>query len=197
MSVEVIVGRLGRAHGIRGEVAVEPRTDEPDRRFAAGAELREEGGPRVFTVVASRWHAERLLVRFAELVDRTAAEAARGIVLVTDAPADERPADDDEFYDRQLVGLSVLSADGTPAGTVRGVLHLAQDLLEVQTDTGVRLVPFVEALVPEVDLAAGHVRLADVAGLLDDPDEAEHDETGKDGAEADGAEANGTGEQPR
>lgn len=77
-TVEVIVGRIGRAHGIRGDVTVEPRTDEPERRFAPGTRLREEGGARVLTVEAHRWHSGRLLVRFAEAADRTAVEELRG-----------------------------------------------------------------------------------------------------------------------
>ncbi|GAB3702969.1 ribosome maturation factor RimM [Mariniluteicoccus flavus] len=178
-TIEVIVGRIGRPHGIRGEVAVEPRTDEPDRRFSPGAVLREEGGRRTFTVAATRWHSERLLVTFEEYADRTAVEGVRGVLLVAVAAADEVPEADDEFYDRQLVGLTVLTAAGEVAGTVRGVVHLAQDLLEVDTPGGVRLVPFVEALVPEVDLAARTVRLADVDGLLTDLDDDEPEEGGR------------------
>ncbi|GAB3622299.1 ribosome maturation factor RimM [Mariniluteicoccus endophyticus] len=172
-TTEVIVGKVGRAHGIRGEVALELRTDEPERRFATGAVLRVEGARTTWTVESHRWHQDRLLVRFAELADRTAVEAVRGSVLVVDVPVDEAPTDAEEYYDRQLVGLDVLDASGERVGRVRGVLHLAQDLLEVSTDGGVRLVPFVEALVPEVDLAAGHLRLADVKGLLEDLDDDE------------------------
>ncbi|MBA8795708.1 16S rRNA processing protein RimM [Friedmanniella endophytica] len=165
------VGVVGRAHGVRGELAVVPRTDEPDRRFAAGAQLRAETGNRRFVVSASRWHSGRLLVAFEGVADRTAAEALRGTVLVTDVPADERPEDETEYYDRQLIGLSVRTADGVPAGTLRSVLHLPeQDLLEVDTPHGLALVPFVTALVPGVDLAAGTITLADVPGLLGDAD---------------------------
>jgi 16S rRNA processing protein RimM len=168
-AVEVIVGRIGRAHGLRGELTVEPRTDEPERRFAAGARLRAEGDGRSFTVAASRWHSGHLLVRFEGVDDRTAAEAVRGVVLLTDVPGDESAGGEDEFWDRDLIGLTVLTADGQSAGTVRRVLHSAQDLLEIATTAGVvRLVPFVAALVPSVDLAAGTLTLADVAGLLDD-----------------------------
>lgn len=176
--VEVAVGALGRAHGIRGDVAVDLRTDEPERRFAAGARLRVEDSGRVLTVASSRWHSGRLLVHFEELADRTAAEAARGLVLVTDVPADEQPDDEGEYYDRQLVGLAVVTTDDRPVGHVREVLHTGpQDLLEVTTRTGTRLVPFVEALVPEVDLAGGRLVVADVPGLLtdleDEPDQAD------------------------
>jgi len=167
--VEVVVGVVGPAHGIRGDVAVEPRTDEPERRFAPGTRLRVEGSDRVLTVASTRDHSGRLLVSFAELADRNAVEAARGLVLVTDVPVDELPEDDCSYYDRQLVGLAVVTTSGETVGRVLSVLHPgAQDLLEVSTPGGPRLVPFVEALVPEVDLAAGRLVVADVGGLLTD-----------------------------
>ncbi|MEL4357138.1 MULTISPECIES: ribosome maturation factor RimM [unclassified Luteococcus] len=167
--VEVVVGSIGRAHGIRGDVAVDLRTDEPERRFAPGSVLRVEGTRRTLTVETARWHSGRLLVHFAELPDRTAVEQARGQVLVTDIDADELPSDEDEYYDRQLVGLMALAADGSQVGRVSQVVHLpAQDLLAIATERGERLVPFVSELVPGVDLAAGTVQLADVPGLLDD-----------------------------
>jgi 16S rRNA processing protein RimM len=176
-TLEVVIGIIGRAHGIRGDVTIDVRTDEPERRFAVGQVLRAEEGPRRFTVTAARDHSGRLLVHFAELADRTAAEAARGTVLVADVDPAERPAEEDEYYDHQLVGLSVRAADGSVIGTVRDVLHLPlQDTLEVDTADGVRLVPFVAAVVPTVDLAARELHLADVVGLLEDePDEDDDD----------------------
>ena len=89
-TVEVVVGVLGRAHGIRGDVEIHVRTDEPERRFVPGARLRVEGATRVLTVESARNHSGRLLVRFEELVDRTAAEGARGLVLLTDVVEHER-----------------------------------------------------------------------------------------------------------
>ena len=172
--VEVVVGVVGGAHGIRGDVAIGVRTDELERRFVPGARLRVEGSSRVLTVAAARDHSGRLLVRFEELDDRNAAEDARGLVLVTDVPASELPADEGEYYDRQLVGLEAVTADGTSIGRVLSVLHPGpQDLLEISTAGGPRLVPFVEALVPEVDLPNGRLVVADVPGLLtdDEPDE--------------------------
>lgn len=153
-------------------MAIELRTDEPDRRFHVGQVLRAEGESRLFTVTSTRWHSGRLLVTFNELPDRTAAEAARGLRLALDVSPDERPTDDEEFFDRQLVGLRVLDAAGIDVGEVAAVVHLpGQDLLEVRTETASRLVPFVSELVPEVDLRAGHLRLADVAGLLSDDED--------------------------
>lgn len=168
-TVEILVGVIGRAHGIRGEVAVEPRTDEPARRFAAGARLRAEETGRIFVVESSRDHSGRLLVNFDGLTDRTQAESVRGIRLLTDVPADEAPEGAGEFYDRQLVGLLAYTTDGVEIGPVTTVLHMpGQDVLELKTTHGVRLVPFVEALVPEVDLGAGRLTVATVEGLLED-----------------------------
>jgi 16S rRNA processing protein RimM len=174
--MDTLVGVIGRPHGLGGEVAVELRTDEPERRFAPGQVLREEGGTRLFTVRSVRDHSGRLLVRFAELVDRAGAEAVRGTLLVAAVEPDERPTEPGEFYDRQLIGLQVTTPDGAEVGRVVSVLHLpAQDLLEIETAAGPRLVPFVGVLVPDVDLEAGRLTIADVAGLLDDRDDAHED----------------------
>jgi 16S rRNA processing protein RimM len=170
--VEVVVGLIGRAHGLNGEVAIDSRTDEPERRFAPGQVVRSEDGRLFLTVETARAHSGRLLVTFSGLSDRTVVEALRGTRLVVDVEPDELPGEEGEFYDRQLVGLRVLNAAGTEAGRVAAVLHFpAQDLLEVTTTQGARLVPFVLDLVPEVDLGQGIVRLADVPGLLADQDE--------------------------
>lgn len=167
--IEVVVGVIGRPHGIRGEVAVEPRTDEPDRRFAPGQVLRAERGRARFTVRSARQHSGRLLVGFDELADRTAAERARGTVLVADVSAEERPGHREEYFDRQLIGLRVVDRTGAERGRVAGVEHPgAQDLLRIDTPTGTRLVPFVADLVPDVDLAAATLTVADLPGLLDD-----------------------------
>jgi 16S rRNA processing protein RimM len=177
-TTQVVVGRIGRPHGIRGELSVEPRTDEPERRFAPGAVLVTEtprgsaphgpGRPSTLTVEAVRWHQDRLLVRFVEIPDRDAAEVARGLVLVADVPTDEAPEDPEEFYDHQLVGLRVETTEGTAVGEVALVQHGAgQDLLVIRTpDGGDVLVPFVTALVPEVDVAGGRLVVADRPGLL-------------------------------
>jgi 16S rRNA processing protein RimM len=172
MTVEVVVGVVGRPHGVHGEVAVEPRTDEPDRRFAAGQELRVEGSSRPFTVASVRHHDGRLLIAFVGLTDRTAAEAIRGVRLVADVDPDERPVEPVEFYDRQLVGLRVQTPDGADVGVVISVLHPpAQDLLEIKTANQIRLVPFVAALVPDVDLDGGVLTVANLAGLLSEDEE--------------------------
>lgn len=166
---EVVVGVIGRAHGIRGDVVIELRTDEPGRRFGVGRVLRAEDSARTFTIESLHDHSGRLLAKFRELADRTAAEAARGIRLVVAVDPGELPEAEGEFYDRQLVGLRVRDANNEEVGTVTNVVHApGQDLLEIETGPGIRLVPFVLALVPEVDLSAGLIRLADLPGLLAD-----------------------------
>lgn len=177
----IVVGRIGKPHGIKGEVSVEPRTDEPDRRFAVGARLktavkRPEGHsgtavPEFLTVAGSRWHSGRLLVRFEEVADRNTAEAVRGTMLLIPFDPDERPEDPEEFYDHQLVGLAVATTDGRPVGVLKEVLHgTAQDLLVIATDGPDVLVPFVAELVPEVDVAGGRIQVVDRPGLLSDID---------------------------
>ncbi|NYE34921.1 16S rRNA processing protein RimM [Nocardioides cavernae] len=178
--IEVVVGRIGKPHGIRGEVTLDVRTDEPDRRFAPGTTLRAEAPagadrrPSALTVARARWHQSTLLVTFEELSDRTAAEAVRGTLLHATIGADETPDDPEEYYDHQLVGLAVVDLDGTPLGTVKALVHgSAQDLVTVRTTDGRdALVPFVSALVPEVDLEAGRLVVADRPGLVSPfPDE--------------------------
>ncbi len=172
--IELVVGRIGKPHGLRGEVTVDVRTDEPELRFADGATLRAEppagSASRLtaVTVAGTRWHQGVLLARFEELGDRNAAEAARGIVLHATLPADASPEDPEEFYDHQLIGLEAVDLDGTPLGTVSRVVHGgAQDLLQIRTpDRREALVPFVAALVPEVDVAGGRVVVADRPGLV-------------------------------
>ena len=161
----VVVGRIGPAHGLRGEVFVEPRTDEPDRRFAAGVPLHTTSG--TLTVAGARTHSGRLVVRFAEINDRTSAEAARGRELTVPVDADDRPEDPEEFYDHQLVGLAVQTPAGDVVGELLRVEHnAAQDLLVIDAQGREVLVPFVEALVPLVDLEGGRIVVDDRPGLL-------------------------------
>jgi 16S rRNA processing protein RimM len=177
----IVVGRIGRPHGIKGEVSVEPRTDEPDRRFAAGARLTSTNerpgvtGPAHLTVAGTRWHSGRLLVRFEEITDRNGAEEARGTLLSVVVDPDERPEDPEEFYDHQLVGLDVVTTDGRPVGTLREIVHgSAQDLLVIApVEPGADvLVPFVADLVPEVDLPGRRILVNDLPGLLSDAESA-------------------------
>lgn len=167
--VEVIVGTIGRAHGIRGDVSIEVRTDEPERRFAVGQSVRVEGHERTLEVKRTAWHSGRLLVHFKGIDDRTAAEGLRGLVLVVEVPSDELPEAEDEYWDRQLVGLHARTRDGREVGVVTQVVHLPeQDLLAIDVDGTERLIPFVNELVPQVDLRTGTLVVVDRPGLLSD-----------------------------
>jgi 16S rRNA processing protein RimM len=168
------VGRIVRPHGVRGEVAVEVRTDEPAQRYAVGTSLVAQGPPGAgvpptLTVQAQRPHQGRLIVAFREVPDRTAAEALRGVLLQVDSGAVPAPGDPDEFHDHQLVGLAAVTPAGEPLGEVVGVDHApAADLLVVaRPGGGTALVPFVKAIVPEVELAGGRIVIDPPPGLLD------------------------------
>jgi 16S rRNA processing protein RimM len=170
----VVVGRLGRPHGVRGLVSVEVRTDDPDLRFVPGAVLVTEPAERgPLTVVDKRWHSGTLLLQLAGsdggvFSTREAVDALRNTLLVVpvaDLPEIEEP---DSFYDHQLVGLTARFTDGSVLGTVTAVRHEAQDLLVVRRTVGPEvLIPFVSAIVPTVDVAGGSLVVDPPEGLLD------------------------------
>jgi 16S rRNA processing protein RimM len=168
----LLVGRVAKAHGISGELAVDIHTDEPDERFAPGAVLTarlRDRSVRPVTVSTVRAHSGRLLVRFDEVPDRTAAETMRGAQLLVDA-AELPPSDDpDAFYDHELEGLNVVLTDGTPVGTVVEIARSpGGELLVLKKEDGTEaLVPFVSAIVPEVDVKGGRVVIDPPEGLLD------------------------------
>lgn len=165
----VAVGRIGKAHGIRGDAFVEPWTDTPDERFAPGVRLLTdpaECGP--LTVAGSREQSGKLVVHFDGVEDRTAVEALRGTLLLV--PAADRPAieDPDEFYDSDLLGLVVRTVAGRVLGPVIDVLHSpAGSLLSIEVAGREVLVPFRREFVPTVDLAAGIAEIDPPDGLLD------------------------------
>jgi 16S rRNA processing protein RimM len=190
--MRVIVGRIGRPHGIRGEVVIGVRTDEPDLRFAVGSRLDlersaaaggggaadgtqspgtgQDPGPEQLTVAAARWHSGQLLVSFAGVTDRTAAGELTGGWLGVDTSQLPEVGDPDEFRDHELIGLSVRTTSGDPVGEVTDVLHYGQDLLVVRRSghpAGEFLVPFVKEIVPEVDIRGGVVVIDPPRGLLD------------------------------
>lgn len=167
--VNVRVGTVGRAHGLKGEVTMRVSTDEPERRLAPGAQVRVDRRPMV--IAGARHHSGSLLVSFEGVHDRSAAEALSGADVWAAVLADEVPTADDEYYDRRLVGLAVHDHTGVRVGEITAVAHLpAHDSLVIRTADGDFQVPFVSALVPVVDLDAGEVHLADVGGLLGDAD---------------------------
>jgi len=179
--MRIVVGRVGRPHGIRGEVVIGVRTDEPDLRFAVGATVDARNSPdedrpddgsagQPLRVASARWHSGQLLVAFAGITDRTAAAELTGSWLSVDSSQLPETGDPDEFRDHELIGLSVRTCAGDPVGLVTDVLHYGQDLLVVRRADGPGdeyLVPFVKAIVPEVDVRAGVVVIDPPPGLLD------------------------------
>jgi 16S rRNA processing protein RimM len=163
--VLLTVGRVVRPHGLHGEVLVEVRTDEPQDRYAQGTELHT-GGDRTLRVLATRPHQGRLLVTFQGVADRDAAESLRGLHLQVHVP---HPDDPDEFHDHQLIGLAAVSPAGELLGEVAGVEHGPgpDRLLLRRPDGRTTQVPFVAAIVPEVDLTAGRIVVDPPPGLLE------------------------------
>ncbi|MEV7972996.1 ribosome maturation factor RimM [Cellulomonas sp. NPDC089187] len=165
--MQLTVARIGRAHGLRGELALDVRTDDPETRFAVGAVLPTdppEHGP--LTVTRTRTQQDRWFVQFAEVPDRTAAEALRGVTLVVDVAADG--SEEDAWYPHELTGLRAENVDGRVLGEIAGLEHLpAQDVLVLREPDGARtLVPFVRAIVPVVDVPGGRVVIDPPGGLL-------------------------------
>jgi 16S rRNA processing protein RimM len=168
--MELVVARVGRPQGLRGEVSVEVRTDDPARRFVVGAELLTDPGQAgPLRLAAVREQSGRTILRFEGIGDRTQAEALRGVLLLveTDDEADVAPSD--EWYDHQLVGLTAVRPDGAVLGVVTRIGHRpAQDLVVATESRGEVLVPFVAALVPTVDVVGRRVVIDPPGGLFDD-----------------------------
>ncbi|MFC9623021.1 ribosome maturation factor RimM [Streptomyces sp. NPDC056930] len=193
--MQLVVARIGRAHGIKGEVTVEVRTDEPELRLAPGAVLATEpAGAGPLTIETGRVHSGRLLLRFEGVRDRTAAEALRNTLLIAEVDPAELPEDPEEFYDHQLMDLDVVLADGTEIGRITEITHLpSQDLFIVERPDGSEvMIPFVEEIVTEIDLEEQRAVITPPPGLIDESqaviassrdeegDEDEAPESGKD-----------------
>lgn len=171
--MDLVVGRVSKAHGVTGELAVEVRTDDPERRFVPGATLRGRPGrggtERDFVIESVRAHGDRLLIRLEGVADRDSAERLRGILFLVDS-GELPPIDDpDEFYDHQLEGMTVTTSDGRHVGKVAEVLHTpAGELLAVRDPGGAEvLVPFVSAIVVSVSLEDQAVVIDPPEGLLE------------------------------
>ncbi|QDY79244.1 ribosome maturation factor RimM [Streptomyces qinzhouensis] len=194
--MHLVVARIGRAHGIRGEVTVEVRTDEPEQRLAPGAVLATDPastGP--LTIETGRVHSGRLLLRFAGVHDRTGAEALRNTLLIADVDPEETPEDPDEYYDHQLVDLDVVLTDGTPVGRITEISHLpSQDLFIVERPDGDEvMIPFVEEIVTTIDLGEQRIVVDPPPGLLDDRAEIASARDAETGEPRDDAGASGQG----
>lgn len=172
--MDLVIGRVAKTHGVRGELVVDVRTDDPGDRFAVGTVLRgrmpKGTDEKNYTVTAVRPHAGRLLVTLDGVADRTAGDALRGTIFVIDAAQVDSGDDPDEFYDHELIGLPVTTVAGEHIGAVADVLHLpGGELLSVTTGAGAEvLIPFVAEIVPTV--TRDGVRIDPPDGLLN-PDE--------------------------
>ncbi|MFI5978517.1 ribosome maturation factor RimM [Streptomyces sp. NPDC051452] len=196
--MQLVVARIGRAHGIKGEVTVEVRTDEPELRLAPGAVLATDPastGP--LTIATGRVHSGRLLLRFEGVTDRNGAEALRNTLLIAEIDPEELPEGEDEYYDHQLMDLDVVTADGTEVGRITEISHLpSQDLFIVERPDGSEvLIPFVEEIVAEIDLVEQKAVITPPPGLIDDRaeiasarDAAAEDDSAEDDSARDAAE---------
>lgn len=161
----VVVGTVGKAHGLDGAVVVHPQSDNADR-FAAGSRLTSEGG-QLLTVRSSHPTEKILLVSFVEVVDRSTAESLRGTALTID-PSERRPLDDDEYWPDQLIGLTVLDPNGNRLGTVEDVDDsTSQSRLQVRTESGLVEVPLVDELVTQIEITEGFLVVVPIDGLFD------------------------------
>jgi len=173
-AVEVVLARVGRAHGVRGQVYLDIRTDRPDSRFVLGQNYTTDAAsPGTLTLTELRPGPKGTIAAFDQVNDREAAQALRGVALIAQVdPRDE----DNAWYPKDLRGLPVELPDGTKVGQVRNVLtRPAQDLLEIdQLEAGeIALVPLVQEVVPVVDPAAGRIIIDPPPGLVvarPDPD---------------------------
>ena len=170
----LLVARIGKPHGLRGEVTVQTHTDDPEARFVPGVSYETQaaagsGVPRSLTLSSARLHQQTWLLGFEEIPDRTGAESLRGTQLFIDAEAAVAQDEDDAWYEDELVGLAVVDPVGATLGEVTGLrTGAAQDQLVLRLANGSEaLVPFVEAIVPEVDVEAGRVVVDAPPGLLE------------------------------
>ncbi|MEY2851098.1 MAG: hypothetical protein RJA96_969 [Actinomycetota bacterium] len=148
--MRLLVGRIGRAHGILGEATIEVRTDEPDRRFAIGA--TDSHGD--LKIISGRVHNGILLLGFEGIADRNGIEKLRNTMLYADVDINEPSDVEDEYHVLQLIGCQAILENGDVFGEVSDVINLpGQDLLAIKTAHGEQLIPFVHQLVPTVDIA--------------------------------------------
>lgn len=169
-----VVARIGKPHALRGEVTVQLHTDDPESRLVPGVvfDTRAEPGsgvPRQLTLATTRVHRGIWLLGFEEIPDRTGAESLRGTRLVLAGDQPDPTEDDEGWYEEDLVGLTAVDPTGAVLGEVVALeLGAAQDRLRLRRPDGQEaLVPFVEAIVPEVDPEAGRVVVDAPPGLLD------------------------------
>jgi 16S rRNA processing protein RimM len=161
----VTVGTVGKPHGLQGTVVIHPETDNSER-FERGQQVRDDKG-RLLTVERCQGSQAVLLVSFAEVTDREGAEALRGAILSIDL-LDRRSLSADEFWPEDLIGLEARDPAGTVIGSIRGVdADSPQSRLTIATPSGDFIVPLVNALVPEVNVAGGYLVVQPIEGLFE------------------------------
>jgi 16S rRNA processing protein RimM len=166
--MRLLVGRIGRAHGILGEATIEVRTDEPDRRFAIGNKLQTDALGEL-TIISGRVHNGILLLGFEGITDRNSIEKLRNTLIYCDVDIDEPGVDEDDYHVLQLIGCAAHLESGVKIGEVTDVVNLpGQDLLAIKVENGEILIPFVHQLVPVVDIAAKKVTVIppELSGVL-------------------------------
>jgi 16S rRNA processing protein RimM len=178
-STKLRVGRLLKAHGLKGAIKLELYTDSPNERFSQGAVLElqvPETSPwfgKTVTVAELKWFNTSPVIFLEDVVDRETAESLIKAILLVDQPLDESPSEPDAWFDHQLVGLKVFRA-GVQIGELARVDHLpAQDLLAIKVDDREVLLPFVKAFVPKVDVEAGLIEITPPGGLFEEIEEAD------------------------
>jgi len=172
------IGRLTKAHGLKGGIKVEMFTDDPDGRFTPGAVFTLQvptSSPwhgKTIELSELKWYNSHAVAFFKDVPDRSVAETLIKAILWIDHDLTDLPDEDDAWFDHQLIGLTVLR-DGAKVGVVAQIDHFpAQDLLTVTTDNGDVLVPFVKAIVSSVDITAGTLTVTPPVGLFEElPDD--------------------------
>lgn len=165
----LVVGRIGRAHGVLGEATIEIRTDLPQDRFIVGALLQTDpvaNGP--LTIESARDHNGILLLKFLGLKDRSAIERVRDTLLLAEVDMTEEALFEDEYHVQQLIGCEVVLENGVILGELTDVLNLpGQDVLAIRGERGEILIPFISEFVPKVDIENRKIVVVPPEGLLD------------------------------
>jgi 16S rRNA processing protein RimM len=178
-STKLRVGRLLKAHGLKGAIKLELYTDSPNERFHKGAVLElqvPDTSPwfgKTVTVSELKWFNTNAVLFLEGISDREGAESLIKAILLVDQPLDVSPAEPDAWYDHQLIGLKVVR-DGVEIGEIARVDHLpAQDLLAIKLSDREVLLPFVGKFVPKVDVEAGLIEITPPGGLFEEIEEAD------------------------
>ena len=163
--MQLVVGRIGRAHGVQGEATIELRTDDPEVRFAVGQTVTLADG-RSLKISGNRWHNQILLLSFSGINDRNQIEELRDQLLY--AEVDTNSTEPGEYHFQQLIGSKVLLPDGSKLGLVSEIVQLpGQDLLSVSTQKGEVLIPMVKQIIISIDVDKKIIKIDPPEGLLD------------------------------